>query len=43
VSEVDLFEAFFEYVTDEDLGGARRETLAAVVDGLERRRREAAP
>ena len=43
VSDVDLFGAFFQYVTDEELGGARRDTLAAVVDGLERRRREAAP
>jgi exonuclease SbcD len=43
VSDVDLFSAFFEYATDEVLGEARRDALAAVVDGLERRRREAAP
>jgi len=41
VSDVDLFEAFFSYVTDDELGDARRRTLAAVVDELERRRREA--
>ncbi len=41
VSDVDLFEAFFEYVAGEELGGARRDALEAVVDGLERRRREA--
>lgn len=41
VSDIDLFEAFFEYVAGEELGDARREALAAVVDDLERRRREA--
>jgi hypothetical protein len=43
VSDIDLFDAFFRYATDEELGAARRDALAAVVDGLERRRREAAP
>jgi len=43
VSDVDLFAAFFEYVTAEELGQARHAALAAVADGLERRRREAAP
>lgn len=43
VSDIDLFDAFFQYATDEELGAARRDALAAVVDGLERRRREAAP
>jgi exonuclease SbcD len=41
VSDIDLFEAFFGFVTDDELGAARRTTLAAIVDGLERRRREA--
>jgi exonuclease SbcD len=41
VSDIDLFEAFFDFVTDDQLGAARRTTLAAIVDGLERRRREA--
>lgn len=41
VTDVELFEAFFSYVTDGGLGEARRTALAAVVDALERRRREA--
>jgi exonuclease SbcD len=41
VSDVRLFEAFFSYVTDGELGDARKEALAGVVDELERRRREA--
>ena len=43
VSDVDLFESFFGYVTDGELGAARREALSGVIDALERRRREAAP
>lgn len=43
VSDVDLFEAFFGYVTDGELGDARRDALTGVIDTLERRRREAAP
>ena len=43
VSDVDLFESFFGYVTDGELGDARREALTGVIDALERRRREAAP
>jgi exonuclease SbcD len=43
VGDVELFEAFFRYVTDEDLGDERRAALTDVLDGLERRRREAAP
>ncbi len=42
VSDVDLFEAFFGYVTDGELGDARRTALTGVIDTLERRRREAA-
>jgi hypothetical protein len=41
VSDVELFEAFFSYVTDGELGEARRGALGGVVDELERRRREA--
>jgi exonuclease SbcD len=41
VGDVDLFEAFFHYATDDDLGDERRAALADVVDRLERRRREA--
>jgi exonuclease SbcD len=41
VTDVELFESFFSYVTDGDLGDARRAALAGVVDELERRRREA--
>ena len=43
MSDVELFEAFFGYVTDGELGDARRDALTAVIDSLERRRREAAP
>jgi exonuclease SbcD len=43
VSDVKLFEAFFSYVTDGELGDARRDALTGVIDSLERRRREAAP
>jgi exonuclease SbcD len=41
VSDLDLFESFFGFVTDHELGDARRATLATIIDGLERRRREA--
>jgi DNA repair protein SbcD/Mre11 len=41
VGDVELFEAFFRYATDDDLGAERREALAGVIDALERRRREA--
>ncbi len=41
VGDVDLFASFFGYVTDDELGDARREALTAVLDGLERARREA--
>jgi exonuclease SbcD len=41
VGDVELFEAFFRYATDDDLGEERRAALADVVDRLERRRREA--
>ena len=41
VTDVELFEAFFSYVTDGELGEARRAALTTVVDELERRRREA--
>jgi len=43
VSDVELFDAFFGYATGEALDEPQRAALAAVVDGLERRRREAAP
>ncbi len=41
VTDVELFQAFFSYVTDGELGEARRAALAGVIDELERRRREA--
>lgn len=41
VTDVQLFESFFSYVTDGELGEDRRKALAGVVDELERRRREA--
>ncbi len=41
VTDIELFEAFFSYVTDGELGEPRRDALAGVVDELERRRREA--
>ncbi len=42
VSDVELFEAFFRYATDDELGHQRRAALTEVVDRLERRRRESA-
>lgn len=41
VSDVELFETFYAYVAADDLGKARREALTGIIDGLERRRREA--
>jgi exonuclease SbcD len=41
VTDLQMFEAFFSYVTDGELGEPRRAALAAVIDQLERRRREA--
>ena len=41
VGEVQLFEHFFEFVTGDPLGDERRAAVEQVVDGLERRRREA--
>jgi len=41
VGDVELFEAFFRYATDDELGVERRAALTDVVDLLERRRREA--
>jgi exonuclease SbcD len=43
VSDVELFETFFRYVSDDDLGDERRAAVADIIDRLERRRREAAP
>jgi DNA repair protein SbcD/Mre11 len=43
VSDVDLFQTFFGYVTGDELGDARRSALTSVIDALERQRREAAP
>ncbi len=43
VSDIDLFGSFFRYVTGEALADGERLALADVVDGLERRRREASP
>ncbi len=40
VSDIELFGAFFEYVTDDALDARERQALADVVDGIERRRRE---
>ncbi len=41
VGDLELFGAFFDYATGEVLDAPQREALAAVVDRLERRRREA--
>ena len=41
VGDLELFDAFFEYATGEALDEKQRAELAAVIDGLERRRREA--
>jgi exonuclease SbcD len=43
VGDIDLFASFFGYVTDDEIGDARRQALTAVLDGLERARREARP
>ncbi len=41
VGDVELFASFFGYVTDDELGDARRRALTVVLDDLERARREA--
>jgi len=41
VGDVDLFASFFGYVTDDELGDARRRALTTILDDLERARREA--
>ena len=41
VGDVDLFASFFGYVTEDELGDARREALTSILDGLELARREA--
>ena len=41
VGDLELFDTFFEYATGEGLDEKQRAELAAIIDGLERRRREA--
>jgi DNA repair protein SbcD/Mre11 len=41
VADAELFDAFFAYATGDDLDPDQRAVLAGVIDGLERRRREA--
>ena len=41
VGDLDLFDTFFDYATGARLDEPQRAALAAVIDGLERRRREA--
>jgi exonuclease SbcD len=41
VGDLELFGTFFRYATGDDLTAAERSELAAVVDALDRRRREA--
>jgi DNA repair protein SbcD/Mre11 len=41
VGDLELFHTFFDYATGESLDPRQRAELAAVIDGLERRRREA--
>jgi len=41
VGDLDLFDTFFEHATGARLDEPQRAALAAVIDGLERRRREA--
>ena len=43
VGDLDLFDAFFRYATGDGMSTDQRTQLAAVVNALERRRREAAP
>jgi exonuclease SbcD len=43
VGDLDLFDAFFSYANGEPMSADQRAQLATVIDGLERRRREAAP
>jgi DNA repair protein SbcD/Mre11 len=41
--DLELFGAFFQYATGDELSEAERTELAAVIDALDRRRRESAP
>jgi DNA repair protein SbcD/Mre11 len=41
--DLELFGTFFQYATGDELSDAERTELAAVIDALDRRRREAAP
>jgi len=41
VGDLELFGTFFRYATGEDLSAADRAELSAVIDALDRRRREA--
>jgi hypothetical protein len=41
VGDLELFGTFFRYATGDDLSAAERAELAAVIDALDRRRREA--
>ena len=41
VGDLELFDTFFDYATGERLDAEQRAELAAIIDGLERRRREA--
>jgi len=41
VGDLELFGVFYDYATGERLGEEQRAELAAIIDGLERRRREA--
>lgn len=41
VGDLELFETFYDYATGERLDEQQRAELAAIIDGLERRRREA--
>jgi exonuclease SbcD len=41
VGDLELFGTFFRYATGDDLSAAERTELGAVIDALDRRRREA--
>jgi DNA repair protein SbcD/Mre11 len=43
VGDLDLFDAFFSYASGDSMSTAQRAQLAAVIDALERGRREAVP
>jgi len=43
VGDLDLFDAFFRYANGDSMSSDQRTQLAAVIDALERRRREAKP